>query len=58
MSISEENKKKISELSGAQSPTPQTQKQLHSLLHRFNYHFPQLNWWGNTPIEPTGAGLT
>ncbi|WP_440131483.1 hypothetical protein, partial [Klebsiella pneumoniae] len=24
----------------------------------FNYHFPQLNWWGNTPIEPTGAGLT
>lgn len=58
MSISEENKKKISELSGTQSPTPQTQKQLHSLLHRFNYHFPQLNWWGNTPIEPTGAGLT
>lgn len=50
--------KKISELSGAQKPTPQVQKQLHSLLHRFHYHFPQLNWWGNTPIEPTGAGLT
>ncbi|BDQ52481.1 hypothetical protein EfsSVR2281_42920 (plasmid) [Enterococcus faecalis] len=39
MSISEENKKKISELSGAQSPTPQTQKQLHSLLHRFKLSF-------------------
>lgn len=58
MSISDENQRKISELSGAQYPTPQTQKHLHSLLHRFKYHFPQLSWWGNTPIEPTGAGLT
>ncbi|HFJ7568950.1 TPA: hypothetical protein ACGVV9_001712 [Enterococcus faecium] len=58
MSISEENMNKLTELSGAQYPTHSTQKKLDHALRRFKYNFPSLNWWGNTPIEPTGAGLT
>ena len=58
MSISEENMNKLTELSGAQYLTHSTQKKLDHALRRFKYNFPSLNWWGNTPIEPTGAGLT
>lgn len=58
MSISDENKKKLVELSGAQYPSYKTQKRIDHALRRFKYNFPSLNWWGNTPIEPTGAGLT
>lgn len=58
MSISDENLNKIAELSGTQKPSNETQKKLNHALRRFKYNFPSLNWWGNTPIEPTGAGLT
>lgn len=58
MSVSEENMKKVVELAGSQYPRPSTQKKINKTLSRFKIRFPQLNWYGNTPIEPTGAGLT
>lgn len=58
MSISDENRNKIVQISGSIRPRPATQRRLDHALKRFKYHFPSLNWWGNTPIEPTGAGLT
>lgn len=58
MSISDENRNKLTEIAGSQKPSLPTQKMIHDSLRRFKYHFPELNWWGNTPIEPTGAGLT
>lgn len=58
MSVNDENRKAISEIGGSQKPSNPTQKKLNHALKRFKYNFPSLNWWGNTPIEPTGAGLT
>jgi hypothetical protein len=58
MTVSEENKQKMLELAGAQRPTRKLQKRIDRSLRIFKHHFPSLNWWGNTPIEPTGAGLT
>ncbi|MGG5368358.1 hypothetical protein [Enterococcus sp. DIV0240a] len=58
MSISEEDKRKIVEAAGAQPLSYHTKKRFMDVTTRFRYHFPSLNWYGNTPIDPTGAGLT
>lgn len=58
MSINNENKQMLAEASGSQRLSNPAQKKLDHALRRFKYNFPSLNWWGNTPIEPTGAGLT
>lgn len=58
MSISDENRKKLAELAGSQKLSKRTQERFDRELRRFNFHFPSLRWWGNTPIEPTGGGVT
>lgn len=58
MSISDEDKKKLLELAGSQQLSDKTQKKLDRELRRFYFHFPELNWFGNTPINPLGGGLT
>lgn len=58
MSVSEENIKKVAEIAGAQKLSNATQKKLDHAIHRFQYNFPSLDWFGNTPIVPTGAGVT
>lgn len=58
MSLNEDAKRKIIEAAGAQELSYHTRKKFFDLSMRFRYHFPSLNWYGNTPIDPTGAGLT
>lgn len=58
MSISDENRKKLEELAGSQKLSESTQRRLDRQIKRFKFHFPSVIWWGNTPIDPTGGGVT
>ncbi|PEH49564.1 hypothetical protein [Enterococcus faecium] len=58
MSLNKDDKRKIIEAAGAQELSYHTRKKFFDISKRFRYHFPSLNWYGNTPIDPTGAGLT
>jgi len=37
---------------------PSTAKRFWGLQQRWRHYYPNLDWYGNSPIEPTGAGLT
>lgn len=58
MSVSDKDIKRVAEISGTQELSHHTKNKFDHTFKRFRYHFPSLNWWGNTPIEPTGSGLT